>query len=92
MRTATPIKLWDDQTNPFWLPDDVVHLILQYLYAYQLDRCTLVCRSWRRLAQPMLFDLVTCATYSRLSVLHPSQPWTLFRGVGPFWCSTLFIE
>ncbi|KAJ4495191.1 hypothetical protein C8J55DRAFT_602054 [Lentinula edodes] len=78
MRTATPIKLWDDQTNPFWLPDDVVHLILQYLYAYQLDRCTLVCRSWRRLAQPMLFDLVTCATYSRLSVLHPSQPWTLY--------------
>ncbi|KAJ4480028.1 hypothetical protein J3R30DRAFT_3467627 [Lentinula aciculospora] len=33
--------------------------MLEYLFAYQLESCTLVCRSWRRLAQPMLFDLVT---------------------------------
>ncbi|KAJ3744140.1 hypothetical protein DFH05DRAFT_1525154 [Lentinula detonsa] len=52
-------KLWQDQSNPFWLPDDVVHLILGYLDTHQLEQCTHVCRSWRCIAQPMLFDLVT---------------------------------
>lgn len=55
-------KSAEDDTNPFWLPDDIIrHILESYLTKFleSLKRCTLVCRSWKYIAQPILFGLVT---------------------------------
>ncbi|KIK62463.1 hypothetical protein GYMLUDRAFT_72694 [Collybiopsis luxurians FD-317 M1] len=52
-------KLQDGLINSFWLPDDIIGLVMEFLSAKDLKQCTLVSRIFRHYAQPLLFDLVT---------------------------------
>jgi len=69
-------KLSEDETNPLWLPDDIVRHIIEFLSGSpkDLERCTLVCRSWTHIAQPILFDLATID----VALPHPGLMASLF--------------